>query len=229
MEFLTILAFAAFIFVLGIVLAFVAVHVTRSFNRGRGAIVVAAFFLPFLFVGYLLTAGYLRNEFHYDRREASDIDGSCTLPFSNGYNLIFFDEMPSASSIGKGDWQKQVPAVLSRVQKIAITDRAAFGQTGTSDLPDGSVNFFFALNLSTGEIKKFADEAALRRYAPQAPPLSDPDQAFRIAENQERSVFFWPVVAGLPFALLGGSLHLIRRAQIQSRHWNNPMSALNLK
>ncbi len=172
-----------------------------------------SFFSPFLFVGYLLVAGYLRNEFHFDRQEASNFDGSCTLPFSNGYSLIFFDEMPSASSISQGDWRKQVPAVLTRVQKIATTDHAVYGQTGTSDWPDGSVNFFFALELSTGQIRKFADEAALRRYAPEAGPMRDPDEEFRMAESRQRSILFWPAVASLPFVLFGGSLYLVRRAR----------------
>jgi hypothetical protein len=139
------------------------------------------------------------------------LDGNCTLPLRNGYNLIFFDEMPSDSSIGVGDWQKQAPPVLIRVQKIAITDHAVFGQTGTSEWPDGSVDFFFALKLSTGEIRKFANEAALRRYAPEAGPLRDPDEEFRMAESRQRCILFWPVVASLPFALFGGSLYLVRR------------------
>jgi hypothetical protein len=75
MEIFGMLVFSVVLFGLGIVLAIGATLVTRNFSRGRGAIVLAASFSPFLFVGYLLLAGYLRNEFHYDRREASNLDG----------------------------------------------------------------------------------------------------------------------------------------------------------
>ena len=213
MEAIGMLAITGFIFVLGIVLVLASGHATRNFDRGRSAIMIAAFFAPFLFTGYLLFAGYLRNQFHYDRHEASNFDGECTLSLSNGYKLTFFDELPSGSSIGKGDWRRRGVTVLTNIQKVSLTDHIVYGQTGTSDLPNNSSGLFFALDTSSGDLKKFPDEAALRTYAPEAPLLRETDEAFRLAENRERSLLFWPVIVALPFALLGSSLYLIRKAQ----------------
>jgi hypothetical protein len=126
--------------------------------------------------------------------------------------------MPSASSISKGDWTKPVSSILSNVQKVAITDRTVFGQTSSSPWPDGPVAFFFSLDLSSGEIRKFDDEVSLRKYAPQMGPLRSPDEAFRLMEDTQHSALFWPGMMSLPFALFAGGLYLIRRVRKESPH-----------
>jgi hypothetical protein len=228
MEFIAYLVLAGFIFACSVVLALIATAVTRRFERGRGAIVLAAFFAPSVFTAYLLFASYLRNEFHYDRLEASNFDGSCTLPLGNGYNLTFFDEVPTASSIGKGDWQKLAPISLSRVQRVAQAGHYVFGQTSTSDWPKGPVDFFFSLDLSSGEIRKFGDEAILRQHAPRFGSLVSPDEAFWATQRRQQSKLFWPVVAGAPFAMFAGYLYLIRRNRTKKPTLDDPENGLSI-
>jgi hypothetical protein len=164
---ITILSFLVLIscFVLGIGCSLLAAWLTRQLERGRGCVVLGAFFLPAIYVAYLLTAGYLRNDFHYSHLEASNRDGECTLPLANGLNLIFFDETPSASSVGKGDWQNTGVPILNNIQHVAITDRFLFGQTSISAHADGPVDFFFALDLTSGQVEKFANESSFCEHA----------------------------------------------------------------
>jgi hypothetical protein len=174
---------------------------TRRLNRGRGAVIVLAFFVPALFVAYLLVAGYWRNNFHRSRLEASNIDGECTLPLGNGYSLRFLDKMPSLAMILNEDFTDAKPINVDGVRSIATANSMVFGQT----------DFFFSLNLSSGQIKRFADEAEMRRGSPPFGALVETSEAFSTAEDWQRGSYFWPLVACGPIAILVGGLIWSRR------------------
>lgn len=212
MEIFPITALFIFIFVLGIVLAFAAVHVTRNLNRGRGGIVVTACFSPFLFVGYLLVADHLRDEFHRTRGDAYD-NGYKVLPLANGYQLSYFYKMPWMSVIAKVEASHSFHPAVDQVQRLALAGNNVFGETGRSNMLDGPPDFFFSLDLSSGEIKEFSSEAELRSRFAVFGPLQRPEEVYRDALENQRSDFFWPIVAGAPFALFAGVLYFIHRVR----------------
>lgn len=216
MEFASLIVPVGFVFCcgIGITLSLIAAMLSRNFERGRGASIVGAFFAPFLFAIYLLLAGYLRNDYHRRHHEASNLDGDCTLPLRHGFNLIFFDEMPEDSSIGRGDWQKSGPPILGHVRRVAVTNASVVGQTGDSDY-SASPSAFFSFDLKSGAVTRFEDEAALRLHTPQVGVLQRPDEAFREAERKQRNALFWPLVAGLPLVVVGCGAFWVRRIDRQ--------------
>src|ERR1700761_9731329 len=96
------------VFVAGVVFALCAIRLTRRQTRGRGATVVLAFFLPTLYVVYLLAAGHFRNEYHRTRSNAFESEGFNNLMLGNGYTLRFFDETPWMASIGRPSANAQI-------------------------------------------------------------------------------------------------------------------------
>ena|SRR5579859_1981730 len=212
MEFFAYLAFAGFVFACSIAFAFIAMWLTRNFEQGRGVAIVGAFLAPSAFVAYLLFVSHLREQYHHTRSEASNFDGSCTLPLSHGYFLWFFDETPWMSVIG--NQQTEVNNVaspqLEHIQRIALADGKVFGETGKSNMLDGPPDFFFVFDPSSGAVREFAQEAQLRSGFPKFGPLMRPEDAFNAAEEHQRSILFWPAIAGAPFALATG-LWLARR------------------
>ncbi len=192
----------------GLALALASVFVTRKVERGRGAMILLAFFLPTIFVTYLLFAGYLREKFHHGRSDASDLDGTCTLPISNGYFVWFFDETPWMAVIANR--QSAVDNVinpqLKHVQRVALTGGKVYGVTGRSEMRDSPPDFFFTFDPSSGSIREFGTEDELRSNSPQLGELRRTEEVFNEAENQKRSQLFWPAVALAPFSFMGGTL-----------------------
>jgi len=221
LEIFPITAFFIFVCVLGIVLAIVATATTREFSRGRGAVVLAAFLSPFLFVGYLLIADHFRDEFHRARGDAFD-DGFNTLPLADGYKLSYFYKMPWMSIIEKVAPNHSFNPAVDQVQRLAFAGNRVFGETGRTNMRDGPPDFFFSLDLSSGEVQKFSSEAELRSRFAAFGQLLRPEEVYRDALERQRSGFFWPTVASAPFALLLGVLHFFRRARREKNRRNDP-------
>jgi hypothetical protein len=197
---ITILAFfiIALSVVGGIALAVTTAWLTRKMSRGRGWLVLLAALLPAIYFSYLISAGYVRNVYHAHRIEASNIDGNCTLPLGAGFTLSFFDEFPFGSSIGRGGSAEFRSVIVGLVQRIAVFDPFVVGQTGTDIWPTSPIDSFFALDLRSGELRKFRSEAEMRSFASYNGPLDDTDKAFFAAEDKQRSGLFWPIIAGAP-------------------------------
>jgi hypothetical protein len=212
LEVFAMLAIAVFIFVLGIVLAIAAGYATRNFERGRGGIVVAAFFSPFLFVGYLLVADHFRDEFHRARGEAFD-DGFKTLPLANAYRLSYFYKMPWMSVITKVGVNHSSNSAVDQVQLLAIVGNRVFGETGRTEMLDGPPDFFFSLDLSSGELRKFSNEAELRSNFSVFGQLQRPEEVYQDALKRQRSDYFWPAVMSAPLALLTSILYFVRHVR----------------
>lgn len=208
MDGITILAFFVIIVVVigGIVFALVTAALTRNVGGIRIVYVISALVLPAAFVVYLLVAGYLRNEFHWQHSEAYDFDGSCTLPLGNGFELSYFDETPYMAYMTRAGVQSPRLAPSDHIQRVAIADNKIYARSSDSNSADGPPDGFFSIDLATGEITKFDDEAHLRASFPKFGQLNTPDVAFWAAEDRQRSGSFWPCVAGTPFVLAAGML-----------------------
>jgi hypothetical protein len=196
---ITILAFATMVavFIAGIVFALCAIRLSRNQARGRGATVVLAFFIPTLYVAYLLAAGHFRNEYHRTRSNAYESEGFNNLTLGNGYVLWFFDETPWMSSIGRGSANAQI----TNIQRLSTDGTKIVGQTGRTNMEDGPTDYFFTLDLATGTLHKFATKAELSSTTTRLKPLLRPEELYNAEINEEHSGFFWPLVCLAPIGL----------------------------
>lgn len=201
MEFFAYLGLFGIIVASGLVFTSIAVPATREIKHGRSALVLLAFFLPALFVAYLMIASHLRSEFHQGRSEANDFDGKITLPLGSGYYLRYFDEVPSQAYVERDVSGEFGTSFISPVRKIGFLDGHVLGAIGTSSLPDDSVDSYFLLDLPTGHLEKFKTESALWSRVGRTVPLVAADEAYWAAIKHQRSWLFWPTVVLAPFAI----------------------------
>lgn len=190
------------VFVAGVVFALSAIRLTRRQTEGRGATVVLAFFVPALYVAYLLAAGHFRNEYHRTHSNAYESEGFNNLMLGNGYILWFFDETPWMASIGRGSANAQI----TNIQRLSTDGTKVVGQTGRTNMEDGPTDYFFLLDLATGGLHKFATQAELRSATPALKPLRRPEELYNAEINKEHSGFFWPLVCSTPVGLAVGLL-----------------------
>jgi hypothetical protein len=191
----------------GIILALIAVRITRDRVRGRGAVVLIAFFLPAIYVAYLLTADHYRNEYHRVHSKAYDSDGYCNLVLGNGYELWYFDETPWMSSIGK----LYTNAQITNIQRLTVTNQTVVGQTGTTEMLDGPTDYFFSLDLASGEIRKFGNEEELRSKSGTFGHLERPEDLFNAEFAREHGWYFWPLVCLIPLVFTLACWRFMRR------------------
>jgi hypothetical protein len=199
MDGFTIVAFATtlFVFIAGAVFALCAIRMTHQQTRGRGAIVVLAFFIPAIYVTYLLAAGHFRNEYHRTHSNAYESEGYNNLKIGHGYVLWFFDETPWMASIGRGSENAQI----TNIQRLSIDGERITGQTGKTNMEDGPTDYFFFLNLATGALQKFKTQAELSLAAPGFKPLDRPEELYNVAINKEHNSLFWLVICLAPLGL----------------------------
>jgi hypothetical protein len=195
----TILAFATMlvVFVAGVVFALCAIWLTRNRTEGRGAIVVLAFFIPALYVAYLLAARQFRNEYHRARSNAYESDGYNNLMLGNGYVLWFYDETPWMSSIGRGSANAQI----TNIQRLSTDGAKIVGQTGRTNMEDGPTDYYFLLDTATGTLHEFATQAELSSTIAAFRPLRRPEDLYNAEIDREHSGLFWPLVCLAPVGL----------------------------
>jgi hypothetical protein len=210
MDGFTILAFVIMllVFVAGVVFALCAIRFTRRQARSRGAIVVLAFFVPTLYAAYLLAAGHFRNEYHLTRSNAYESEGYDNLVLGNGYVLWFFDETPWMASIGRGSADAQV----TNIQRLSKDGTKIVGQTGSTNMEDGPIDYFFALDIETGALHKFATQSELNS-ATTLKALRRPEELYNAEIDKEHSGFFWPLVCLAPIGLMVGLLSISLRGR----------------
>jgi hypothetical protein len=210
---------AFIVLVLAVFAAIIAVKLTRKWNRGVGIAVLLGFSSPILYVASILGMQHLRDEYHRQRLEAYDFDGSCDAPLGHGYRLQFFDEDPWLSQIVAGSLSTpgKLPSLNSeyrlvenRVQRLAITKTDVYGQAGATDQLDGPADHYFRINLVDGTDRRYPSEADLRQDATTNAPFVTADQAFNDQEGQQRSTLVSWIIGLAPLVFLAGCWFLLR-------------------
>jgi len=192
---------------IGALLALGVAAKTRNSGRKRVFYITAALLLPVTSAGYLIILAELRSEYHQRRGEAFEEGSYSTLPLGHEYKLWFPYEFPNDASIGNTslpDYADHPP--LRPVQQVAISGDWVFGGVGKNDSLKDRVDFYFSMNLSTGEIRRFANEAGLRAHSPAFGPLAGPEYVFEAAQARQESPYFWPVAGGVPIAFIFAGL-----------------------
>jgi hypothetical protein len=203
MEVFSYLFLFCILIILGIVAASLTVTATQHWNRGRGGAVLLAFSAPFLFVIYLLTAGYLRNSYHRNRAEAYSFDGEFSLPLRNGYYLSYFDEMPEDSDLAMSTWPVLVNSSVSKIDRIAWKEPVAAGHIHDGSAADETANPYFTLDTSNGVLQRYPSEEKMRAIVSGLGTLQTPDAFFRAVSSNQRSAIFWPLILATPFVAAG--------------------------
>ncbi len=68
-------------------------------------------------------------------------------------------------------------------------------------MEDGPTDYYFSLDLATGELHKFASQAELISAKGKFKPLQRPEELYYAEVNRERSALFWPLVCMAPVGL----------------------------
>jgi len=135
MELFSFIALAGFVLVCGLVAGTVTARLVRDFERGRGELIVAGFFVPALFVTYLFLASHLREEFHRWHSEAYCLDPNCTIPLGHGVELSYYDDMPSMARITRDGLDFLGFAPPTYVQGTAIVGSMLYTRRATPRSP----------------------------------------------------------------------------------------------
>lgn len=211
MEFFSFIALAGFVLVCGLVTGTVTARLVRDFERGRGELIVAGFFVPALFVTYLFLASHLREEFHRWHSEAYCLDPNCTIPLGHGVELSYYDDMPSIARITRDGLDLLGFAPPTYVQGTAIVGNMLYTETSHSTLSIDPPDGFLSLNLVSGEVRKFTNDRELRANALGLGQLTTPDQILSTEENRQRNRFYWPTVFAAPILLAATMLIALSR------------------
>lgn len=211
------------LFILSVAAAAIASRTTRNWRGGRGAAIVAAFFLPGVYVAYLLVATHFRDDYHRRRSETYNFDGNCVVALGHEYKLEYYDEFPDYSTIilessgaaqNYSDNGTPVRLLEKGVQRVGVTSAGVYGgASGRADSSEPLIDHYFFLNFADGSDRRFNTEAELRSAVPGAGPMNSPDELFSMRESKERSKLFTWAMLILPIITVAFGWYRARRRQ----------------